>query len=98
MEKHNRDILKKLVLEDGSVLRASTNAVPTLDCLFRDPQQDGGGLLQVWAVNPLPGIVGRGNHRGACGFDALEDRRYLFFLLYLRIGAVAGCSFPRKPA
>lgn len=53
--KHNSDILSKLVLEDGSVLRASTNAVPTLDCLWRDPQQDGGGLLQVWAINPLPG-------------------------------------------
>ncbi|CAN0546774.1 unnamed protein product, partial [Ectocarpus sp. 12 AP-2014] len=28
---HNADILRKLVLEDGSVLRASTNALPTLD-------------------------------------------------------------------
>ncbi|CAN0571990.1 unnamed protein product, partial [Ectocarpus sp. 12 AP-2014] len=32
---HNADILRKLVLEDGSVLRASTNALPTLDCLMR---------------------------------------------------------------
>lgn len=52
---HNGDILGRLVLDDGSVLRASTNALPTLDCLFRDPQQDGGGLLQVWALNALPG-------------------------------------------
>lgn len=52
---HNKDILAKLVLEDGSVLRAVTNALPTLDCLMRDPQADGGGLLQIWAINKLPG-------------------------------------------
>lgn len=52
---HNKDILAKLALEDGSVLRAMTNALPTLDCLMRDPQADGGGLLQIWAVNKLPG-------------------------------------------
>ncbi|CAN0550342.1 unnamed protein product, partial [Ectocarpus sp. 12 AP-2014] len=55
---HNADILRKLVLEDGSVLRASTNALPTLDCLMRDPQEEGGGLLQVWALNPLAGRKG----------------------------------------
>lgn len=43
------------MLEDGSVLRASTNALPTLDCLMRDPQDEGGGLLQVWALNPVVG-------------------------------------------
>ncbi|CAM9494331.1 unnamed protein product, partial [Hapterophycus canaliculatus] len=48
-------MLAKLVLEDGSVLRAGTNALPTADCLMRDPQQEGGGLLQVWAMNPAPG-------------------------------------------
>ncbi|CBN77415.1 Alpha-galactosidase, family GH36 [Ectocarpus siliculosus] len=64
---HNADILRKLVLEDGSVPRASTNALPTLDCLMRDPQEEGGGLLQVWALNPLAGtgVVGSFNVRGA---------------------------------
>ncbi|CAN0114655.1 unnamed protein product [Ectocarpus sp. 12 AP-2014] len=64
---HNADILRKLVLEDGSVLRASTNALPTQDCLMRDPQEEGGGLLQVWALNPLAGtgVVGSFNVRGA---------------------------------
>lgn len=52
---HNKDILEKLVLKDGSVLRAQTNALPTLQCLLRDPQLPGEGLLQVWALNPLPG-------------------------------------------
>lgn len=52
---HNRDILAKLVLEDGSVLRARTNALPTLDCLLRDSQVEGGGLLQIWSLNALAG-------------------------------------------
>lgn len=55
MIQHNTDILAKLVLDDGSILRAEGNALPTLDCLMRDPQIAGGGLLQTWAVNPLPG-------------------------------------------
>ncbi|CAM9420157.1 unnamed protein product, partial [Choristocarpus tenellus] len=62
---HNTDILAKVVLEDGSVLRAKTNALPTMDSLFRDPQQPNGGLLKLWAENPLPGIVGTFNIRGA---------------------------------
>lgn len=56
---HDTDILAKLVLDDGSVLRASTNALPTLDCLMRCPQAQGGGLLQIWALNAVPGAIVR---------------------------------------
>ena len=49
------DILAKLVLDDGSVLRARTNALPTLDCLMTSPQEEGGGLLKTWSLNAVPG-------------------------------------------
>lgn len=39
--KHNFDLLKKLVLPDGSVLRARLPGRPTRDCLFNDPARDG---------------------------------------------------------
>jgi raffinose synthase len=38
---HNFDLLKKLVLPDGSVLRAQLPGRPTRDCLFSDPARDG---------------------------------------------------------
>ncbi|CAM9346044.1 unnamed protein product [Discosporangium mesarthrocarpum] len=65
--KLNSDIIGKLVLEDGSVLRAKTNALPTIESLLKDPQKADGGLLQVWALNPLPStaVVGSFNVRGS---------------------------------
>ncbi|KAK6127356.1 hypothetical protein DH2020_038899 [Rehmannia glutinosa] len=38
---HNFELLKKLVLPDGSILRAQLPGRPTLDCLFVDPARDG---------------------------------------------------------
>lgn len=38
---HNFDLLRKLVLPDGSVLRAKLPGRPTRDCLFADPARDG---------------------------------------------------------
>lgn len=38
---HNFDLLKKLVLPDGTVLRAQLPGRPTRDCLFVDPARDG---------------------------------------------------------
>ena len=38
---HDFKILKKLVLPDGSVLRARYAGRPTRDCLFEDPVMDG---------------------------------------------------------
>ena len=37
---HDFDLLRKLVLSDGSVLRASLPGRPTRDCLFRDPTRE----------------------------------------------------------
>ncbi|KAK6153256.1 hypothetical protein DH2020_012895 [Rehmannia glutinosa] len=39
--KHDFNILKKLVLPDGSILRARYAGRPTRDCLFIDPVMDG---------------------------------------------------------
>ncbi|KAK1282077.1 putative galactinol--sucrose galactosyltransferase 2 [Acorus calamus] len=62
---HNFDLLKKLVLPDGSVLRAQLPGRPTSDCLFSDPARDGVSLLKVWNLNKCAGVVGAFNCQGA---------------------------------
>ncbi|GKV32595.1 hypothetical protein SLEP1_g41189 [Rubroshorea leprosula] len=62
---HNFELLKKLVLPDGSVLRAQLPGRPTRDCLFVDPARDGVSLLKVWNVNKCSGVVGVFNCQGA---------------------------------
>ena len=42
---HDFNLLKKLVLPDGSILRAKLPGRPTRDCLFTDPTRDGTRLL-----------------------------------------------------
>ncbi|GAB4851607.1 Probable galactinol--sucrose galactosyltransferase 2 [Ancistrocladus abbreviatus] len=62
---HNFELLKKLVLPDGSVLRARLPGRPTRDCLFVDPARDGTSLLKIWNVNECSGVVGVFNCQGA---------------------------------
>ncbi|GAV57293.1 Raffinose_syn domain-containing protein [Cephalotus follicularis] len=62
---HDFELLKKLVLPDGSVLRAQLPGRPTRDCLFADPARDGTSLLKVWNVNKCSGVVGVFNCQGA---------------------------------
>ncbi|XP_047317130.1 probable galactinol--sucrose galactosyltransferase 2 [Impatiens glandulifera] len=62
---HNFDLLKKLVLPDGSVLRGQLPGRPTLDCLFVDPARDGKSLLKIWNANKCSGVVGVFNCQGA---------------------------------
>ena len=38
---HDFNLLRKLVLPDGSILRAKLPGRPTRDCLFSDPARDG---------------------------------------------------------
>lgn len=38
---HDFNLLKKLVLPDGSIMRAKLPGRPTKDCLFTDPARDG---------------------------------------------------------
>ncbi|KFK26267.1 hypothetical protein AALP_AA8G224800 [Arabis alpina] len=63
--KHNFDLLKKLVLPDGSILRARLPGRPTSDCLFNDPARDGVSLLKIWNMNKYTGVLGVYNCQGA---------------------------------
>nr|CAD1827719.1 unnamed protein product [Ananas comosus var. bracteatus] len=62
---HNFELLRKLVLPDGSILRARLPGRPTRDCLFTDPARDGISLLKIWNMNKFAGVVGVYNCQGA---------------------------------
>ncbi|TRZ48600.1 hypothetical protein D4S03_09565 [bacterium] len=59
---HNFDLLRKLVLPDGSVLRASGVGRMTRDCLFHNPTQED-VLLKVFNFNLGSGVIGAFNAR-----------------------------------
>ncbi|CAA0818082.1 Probable galactinol--sucrose galactosyltransferase 2 [Striga hermonthica] len=63
--KHDFKLLKKLVLPDGSILRAKYAGRPTRDCLFVDTVMDGKSLMKIWNVNKFSGLVGVFNCQGA---------------------------------
>ncbi|XP_020219140.1 probable galactinol--sucrose galactosyltransferase 2 [Cajanus cajan] len=63
--RHNFDLLKRLVLPDGSVLRAQLPGRPTVDSLFVDPARDGTSFLKIWNLNKCSGVVGVFNCQGA---------------------------------
>ncbi|KAB2631309.1 galactinol--sucrose galactosyltransferase 2 [Pyrus ussuriensis x Pyrus communis] len=70
---HNFDLLRKLVLPDGSVLRAKLPGRPTRDCLFADPARDRTSLLKIWNVNNCSGVIGVFNCQGA-GWCKIEKK------------------------
>ena len=45
--RHNMELLKRMVLPDGSVLLCAQPGRPTLDCLFCDCMRDRTTLLKV---------------------------------------------------
>lgn len=59
------ELLKKLVLPDGSILRARLPGRPTRDCLMSDPARDGVSLLKIWNMNKFAGVLGVYNCQGA---------------------------------
>lgn len=69
---HDFKILRKLVLPDGSILRARYAGRPTRDCLFEDPVMDGKSLLKIWNLNKLPGVMGVFNCQGAGSWPLKE--------------------------
>ncbi|KAG9446461.1 hypothetical protein H6P81_012589 [Aristolochia fimbriata] len=69
---HDFKILKKLVLPDGSVLRARYAGRPTRDCLFDDPVMDGRSLLKIWNMNKFSGVIGVFNCQGAGDWPCKE--------------------------
>ncbi|XP_042500149.1 probable galactinol--sucrose galactosyltransferase 1 [Macadamia integrifolia] len=62
---HDFNLLRKLVLPDGSILRARLPGRPTRDCLFSDPARDGKSLLKIWNLNIFSGVLGVFNCQGA---------------------------------
>ena len=72
---HNVTVLKKLVLPDGSILRAKLPGRPTRDCLFADVGQDGVSALKIWNQNKAGGgVVGAFHVQGvAWNFDTNEN-------------------------
>lgn len=71
--KHNFELLKSLVLPDGSILRCQYYALPTRDCLFEDPLHNGKTMLKIWNLNKFTGVVGAFNCQG--GGWCRESRR-----------------------
>ncbi|KAF8399748.1 hypothetical protein HHK36_015619 [Tetracentron sinense] len=70
---HNFQLLKSLVLPDGSILRCEYYALPTRDCLFEDPLHDGKTMLKIWNLNKFTGVLGAFNCQG--GGWCRETRR-----------------------
>ncbi|KAL5860520.1 hypothetical protein ACOSQ3_001830 [Xanthoceras sorbifolium] len=71
--KHNFQLLKRLALPDGSILRCQYYALPTRDCLFDDPLHDGKTMLKIWNLNKYTGVIGAFNCQG--GGWCRETRR-----------------------
>lgn len=59
---HDFAVLQKLVLSDGTILRADQPGKPTLDCLFIDPTRED-VLLKIFNRNRDCGVVGLFNVR-----------------------------------
>lgn len=65
---HNTNILRRMVLEDGGVLKPPANALPCLHSLFVDAQRDEDALLSIWNECEAPGhgvVVSAAELRGA---------------------------------
>ncbi|CAA7395888.1 unnamed protein product [Spirodela intermedia] len=72
---HDFKILQKLVLPDGSILRARLAGRPTRDCLFIDPVMDGRSLLKIWNLNKFSGVIGVFNCQGAGSWQIMGNNQ-----------------------
>ncbi|CAI9104877.1 OLC1v1003661C2 [Oldenlandia corymbosa var. corymbosa] len=50
---HDFDLLKKLVFRDGTIPKCQHMALPTRDCLFKNPLFDGKTILKIWNLNKV---------------------------------------------
>ncbi|XP_051118841.1 stachyose synthase-like [Andrographis paniculata] len=73
LEGHDFDLLKKLVFPDGTIPNCLHFALPTRDCIFKNPLFDGTTVLKIWNLNKYGGVVGAFNCQGA-GWDPKEQR------------------------
>lgn len=70
---HDFDLLKKLVHPDGTIPKCHHFALPTRDCLFKNPLFDQETILKIWNFNKYGGVIGAFNCQGA-GWDPKEQR------------------------
>ncbi|KAL5561035.1 hypothetical protein UlMin_030782 [Ulmus minor] len=70
---HDFDLLKKLVYPDGTIPKCLHFALPTRDCLFKNPLFDNKTVLKIWNFNKFGGVIGAFNCQGA-GWDPKEQR------------------------
>lgn len=62
---HNAELLKKMCLPDGRVLRAEQPGRPTEDCLMCDVGSDGRTALKIFSTNRFTGVVACFNVQGS---------------------------------
>ncbi|KAJ1389499.1 Glycosyl hydrolases 36 [Sesbania bispinosa] len=72
---HNFELLKTLVLPDGTILRCEYYALPTRDCLFADPLHDGKTMLKIWNLNKYTGVLGVFNCQGGGWFREARSNK-----------------------
>ncbi|GMH02296.1 hypothetical protein Nepgr_004135 [Nepenthes gracilis] len=70
---HDFDLLRKLVHPDGTIPKCQHFALPTRDCLFKNPLFDQKTILKIWNFNKYGGVIGAFNCQGA-GWDKNERR------------------------
>ncbi|KAF8392716.1 hypothetical protein HHK36_023065 [Tetracentron sinense] len=70
---HDFDLIKKLVFPDGTIPKCQHFALPTRDCLFKNPLFDSKTILKIWNLNKFGGVIGAFNCQGA-GWDPKEKR------------------------
>ncbi|XP_062083834.1 stachyose synthase [Humulus lupulus] len=70
---HNFELLNKLVYPDGTIPKCHHFALPSRDCLFKNPLLDNKTILKIWNFNKYGGVIGAFNCQGA-GWDPKEQR------------------------
>ncbi|XP_037474477.1 stachyose synthase-like [Triticum dicoccoides] len=70
---HDFALLKTLVFPDGTLPLCLHYALPTRDCLFKNPLSDQETVLKMWNLNKFGGVIGAFNCQGA-GWDPAERR------------------------
>ncbi|XAR61430.1 Galactinol--raffinose galactosyltransferase [Bertholletia excelsa] len=73
LDGHDFDLLRKLAFPDGTIPKCQHFALPTRDCLFKNPLFDNKTILKIWNFNKYGGVIGAFNCQGA-GWDPKEQR------------------------
>ena len=62
---HDPQLLRRLVLSDGRVLRTTRPGRPTRDCLFENVMEDKTTALKLWSTNKVGALIGAFNVQGS---------------------------------